>query len=505
MSLFALVLLGGTGASSCSAKHPSGATGPEGVLSLALALPTGTVITSVQYTIHSAQPTSPPDDKMGTIDISDAMAQPSVETSYPASSDDLITLTATTALGEPCSGTSDPFTVAANAQAVVGVRLVCGLLTADLVNPDASAGSVRINGTFVDDSDVCPVLNSWTVSPLQTGTTGTIAVNATASDGDPGDSLTYKWTATPAPAMDPFTNSSAASTTFTCRSSGTFSLTITVDDHHVPQNCTAMRTVSVECGLCGNGVIDPGEQCDSPAAFANNTCNPTTCQLQGGECGDGIVVPGEQCDSAAAFANNTCAPPGGVTVLNVPPPGTHAISQCQSIPIVCGNGLVQPGEQCEPPNTPTCAADCTTITACLSCEQATTSPACIGVRVTPTSPFGCAGLTGAAITSCNNLHTCLDQHPNCSNPANVAPPNNDPTACFCGALNGASCSGTPASTIAGPCAGAYFAAYGGVTNANRDAILTDFFNKGTAVGIANNLYSCDVSNGCLLDPTPTCP
>jgi hypothetical protein len=499
VAVVALMLLGGTGAWSCGTKRTEVRSGPIGKLSLALTLPTGTVITSVEYMIHSAQPTSPPADKTGTIDISDDMAMPTLETSFPASTDDLVTLTATTARGEPCSGTSDPFSVVPNAQALVGVRLVCGLLTADLLNPDASAGSVRINGTVVDDSDVCPVLNSWTVSPLQTGTTGTITVSATASDGDPGDNLTYRWTATPAPATDPFTNSGAGSTAFHCPGNGIFALTITVDDHHVVQNCTASRTISVECGLCGNGILDPGEACDSPAAFANNTCNPNTCQLQGGECGDGIVVPGEACDSAAAFANNTCAPPGGVTVLNVPPPGSHTISACQSIPTVCGNGLVQPGEECEPPNTATCDSSCFIITACRQCENNTSGPACVGVRVTPTSPFGCSGLTGAAIVSCNNLHTCLDQHPNCSNPANVAPPNDDPTACFCGALSAAACSNAPPSTIAGPCAAAYYAVYGG---ANRDAVLADFFNKATAVGMANDLYSCDVSNGCL---SLTCP
>jgi hypothetical protein len=489
----AVALLSGAIAMSCGGKRQAPPV-PDGMLSLALTLPTGVTISSVSYTIHSAQPTSPPADKNGSINTSNSMATASVETSYPASTADTVSLTATTSDGEPCTGTSSQFAVVSNGQALVGVTLTCGLLT-----PDGGAGSVRVNATIVDNSDICPVLNAWSVSPLTTGRTGTIDVSSMASDGNAGDTLTYKWTASPAPATDPFTNSNAAATTFNCPTPTPFALTITVDDHHMPTNCRAARTVNVACGLCGNGVIDPGEQCDSAAQFLNNCCDPTTCQIipDCGGCGNGIVSPGEQCDSAAAFANNTCAGPAGVTVDNVPGPGTHVIPACQNIPIVCGNGLVQPGEQCDagPTGGPMCSTSCIIITTCLTCEQ--TGMACLATQVTATSPFGCAGLTAAAQTSCNNLHTCLDQNPNCSNPANVAPPSTDPTACFCGALDAATCAGTAAASINGPCAASYFAVYGGVSTANRDSILGDFFNKATATGMADNLYSCDVTKMCI--------
>src|SRR5262249_40028574 len=107
-----------------------------------------------------------------------------------------------------------------------------------------------------------------------------------------------------------------------------------------------------------------------------------------------------------------------------------------------------------------------------------------------------AGLPTAARASCASVHTCLDQHPNCSQPPG-GPPTADPTACFCGSLSAGACAGAPAASIAGDCAGAYFAVYGAVTDANRDAILSDFFNRGLPVGMANNLYSCDVTKSCL--------
>lgn len=490
-ALAGVALLSGAVGMNCSSKQ-TGPTGPDGMLSMALTLPTGVTISAVQYAIHSAQPTSPPADKTGTIDTSNTMATPSVETSYPASTSDTVTLTATTSAGEPCTGTSPQFSVVSNGQALVAVTMTCGLLT-----PDGGPGSVRVNGTVVDNSDICPALTSWTVSPLTTGPTGTINVGSTATDGDAGDVLTYKWTATPAPATDPFTSSSSASTTFNCPGTGNFALTITVDDHHMPQNCTAVRTINVACGLCGNGVIDPGEQCDSAMAFMNNTCNPSTCQLIPIVCGNGLVQPGEQCDSTASFSNNTCGAPGGT------PAG--AANACQNIPIVCGNGLVQPGEQCEPPNTATCDATCHTISACIVCEKKT--PNCPGTNLSSSNgPFqGCGGLTGAAQTNCQTLRSCLETHPYCSNPANVAPASTDPTGCFCGSLDAATCAGTAAASIAGPCAAAYFAVYGAVSNANRDLVLGDFFAKATATGMANNVYACDVANSCIAVASPVCP
>jgi hypothetical protein len=491
----AVALLGGAVAVNCSSKRP-GPTGPDGVVSMALSLPSGVTISSVSYTIHSNQPASPPADKTGTVNTSNSMATASVETSYPASTNDTVTMTATTSDGAPCTGTSPEFVVTSGGQALVGLTLTCGLLPAD-----GGAGSVRVNATVVDNSDICPVLNAWSVSPLTTGPTGTIDVSSAASDGNAGDTLTYQWTASPAPATDPFSSSSSAATQFNCPGTGNFALTITVDDRHTPTHCTAVRTINIACGLCGNGVVDPGEQCDSAMQFMNHTCDPNTCTAITPACGDGLVQPGEQCDSAAAFANNTCARPSGAVIQTASGPQT--IAACQAIPIVCGNGLVQPGEQCDggPSGSSGCDSTCHTVPICTvaACEMSGTP--CLGTTVTASSPFGCAGLPAAAQTSCQNLESCLYQHPYCSNPANVPPGSNDPTACFCGALDAASCAGAASTAINGPCADAYYAVYGKTkatsTNAERDAVLGDFFAKATATGMANNLYACAFNKNCI--------
>ena len=85
-------------------------------------------------------------------------------------------------------------------------------------------------------------------------------------------------------------------------------------------------------GVCGDGVVDPGEQCDSGADnsdVAPDACR-TTCRLP--YCGDGVVDPsnGEACDSGPQ--NNDLVP-------------NACRSDCS--PARCGDGVVDDGEECD--------------------------------------------------------------------------------------------------------------------------------------------------------------
>jgi cysteine-rich repeat protein len=79
---------------------------------------------------------------------------------------------------------------------------------------------------------------------------------------------------------------------------------------------------------CGDGQIQTGEACDlGPANGPGSTCT-NACQVN--VCGDGVLGPGETCDDGNDIDDddcpNTCVVPG------------------------CGNGVLDPGEECEDDN-----------------------------------------------------------------------------------------------------------------------------------------------------------
>lgn len=112
------------------------------------------------------------------------------------------------------------------------------------------------------------------------------------------------------------------------------------DPSNVVQGCTATG-----CVACGNGVVDPGEECEAP------TPNCVACHFD--TCGNGILDPGEECD----------------------PPGVDAcLPGCRYA--VCGDGVVEGPEQCEPPDSPGCTDDCQTGT-CAAPPSGETAVACV--------------------------------------------------------------------------------------------------------------------------------
>jgi len=122
---------------------------------------------------------------------------------------------------------------------------------------------------------------------------------------------------------------------------------------NVSQN-SPLLAINGTYSVCGDGIVDPGEQCDSgPNVTLNCTyglrnctvCN-STCQYQPGipaYCGDGIVErPYEQCDSGPNVTLTCTYGLRNCTVCN---------STCQyqpGIPAYCGDGIVErPYEQCD--------------------------------------------------------------------------------------------------------------------------------------------------------------
>ncbi len=91
--------------------------------------------------------------------------------------------------------------------------------------------------------------------------------------------------------------------------------------------------------VCGNGIVDPGEECDDGNQDNFDACR-NDCTLP--FCGDGIVDAGEQCDDGNMDNTDGCR------------------NDC-TVP-VCGDGIVDPGEECDDGNlveTDGCHSDCT--------------------------------------------------------------------------------------------------------------------------------------------------
>lgn len=114
---------------------------------------------------------------------------------------------------------------------------------------------------------------------------------------------------------------------------------------------------------CGNGAVDFAEQCDGADLFGfscealglgegelscSDVCLFDTSDCVGAlpDCGDGLVQPGEQCDQANLQGLNCEALGLGDGVLACSLDCTFDTSGCGT-GSSCGDGVVSPGEQCD--------------------------------------------------------------------------------------------------------------------------------------------------------------
>jgi hypothetical protein len=174
-------------------------------------------------------------------------------------------------------------------------------------------------------------------------------------------------------------------------------------DCRVAYECVAIgggQGICLPAPVCGNGQLEQGEECEPPSTpTCDANCQGTGTDPIGAPCVDATTCAGDFCiadadgwpmgycteaDCDLGDPENSCLPYGGDGLcLDVGDPGAPfgacfdrcdpASSDCRPqymcqaigggyavcVPApVCGNGTVEQGEECEPPNTPTCDASC---------------------------------------------------------------------------------------------------------------------------------------------------
>ena len=234
-------------------------------------------------------------------------------------------------------------------------------------------------------------------------------------------------------------------------------------------NTTAGDGCDSNCLLeaCGNYVTQGNEDCDD--GDANGTpgdgCSAKCTALYHCHTDNGVVEhPYEECDRGPLGdpANAGAACTQAQAASN--PDSCACDDKCKLV--VCGNGVVQPGEQCEPPNTTTCDGSCHSVggTPCESCIT--------------------DSVDGAALSAyCSGDQACLDVlrcvvGAACFNPL--------PAFCYCGTTDVDLCQ-TDAFVPTGACHSEYRA--GEPTAADNFAAIQQQFDFTTSTGKAMSILS----------------
>ncbi|MFT3766586.1 MAG: DUF4215 domain-containing protein [Minicystis sp.] len=161
-------------------------------------------------------------------------------------------------------------------------------------------------------------------------------------------------------------------------------------------------------GHCGDGRVDPGEECDDGNSDDTDDCT-STCQVA--RCGDGFVQPGEECDDGNFDDTDGC------------------VAGC--VAAACGDGFVQAGvEDCDDGNTDdgdACSSTCKAGSGCgngmveagEACDDGNSSnaDACLNTCVNATCGDGYAQI---GVEECDDGNT--DDNDFCTNDCKVNTP-----------------------------------------------------------------------------------
>jgi hypothetical protein len=395
------VVAGCSGSTIPGTSQKAGSEGSLGEVGLKLVPVSGVTLNTVHYVVTNSD-TPAVTVSEGDLPTPGTAKDFSFGLSLPVGTGYTISLSAASAeTGDAitCGGSYGTFNVAPNTATNFSLTLTCH---------DDTNGQI-IGGVDVK-TDACPkvVFDYVVATPGAQDVGKDIDVLAKAHDLD-GKTLTYTWKVA-TPATGAFTPVAGATSKLHCDSAKVGEIvTVTADNGECKKSLTT--TVSCNSLLCGNGVVDPGEQCDK--AITGIPC-PADCTYT---CGDGVAeAPVEDCD------------PGNTA---------NCTATCKTRPIACGDTFLTTGEICDPTATPsgapsgqTCKTDCTgwaptpvavcgdgVINGAEQCDDAIAPfPS---NAASPTCSSTCKKISTADCVTCENVGDCFESVNNC---AGVAAP-----------------------------------------------------------------------------------
>jgi hypothetical protein len=185
-----------------------------------------------------------------------------------------------------------------------------------------------------------------------------------------------------------------------------------------PTSCDSSTDTDCSVG-CGNGIVEAGETCDPPESCPANCNDGNACTV------DQLTGNSQNCNVAcSSSAISTCAPGDGCCPTGCT---TATDSDCSS---GCGDGVIEGGETCDPPET--CPESCDDGNAC-TVDQRTGSVQNCNVACSHSSISTCVSGDGCCPTGCDSTDDD-DCSVSCGNEVvedgeTCDPPGSCPTSC----------------------------------------------------------------------------